>query len=251
MKLALSTTFIAILFLNIISSNALAPDVQGRASAGLALRSSVVLTRTEQGEKGRGFCGGTIVAQDLVLTAFHCVRTTIGEKENRTLGVREYVDQKKVKVARVVWYRAGADLALLRVDEPLRGRVASLVADVVVGEAIIVIGSPGSTSVVAEFMLTRGWVGLIRTEEFTKCDGSPDTFGGDLHQIIFGNVRAYFGNSGGGAFNEAGDLMGVLVRGEIAEGDDYVCSSLHPYKGEDFLWAYIVGPDELRKVPRP
>lgn len=230
-----------------------APDVQGRAAARLALQASVVLTRIEQGEGARPFCGGVIRGEYLVLTAFHCVRTTIGEASNRPLGVREFADAPRVKRAVVIWYRAGADLALLRVEEPLVGRVASLVSDVAVGEAIILVGAPQTRQAVGEFMLTRGWVGLIRVERWTNCDGTkPEPFGGDLHQVVWGNVQAHFGNSGGGAFNEAGDLMGVLVRGEVAEADDYVCSDDRmPYRGEDQLWSYIVGPDELRKIPKP
>jgi len=229
-----------------------APDVQGRAAATVALQSSVVLTQLERGARGRGFCGGTIVGADLVLTAFHCVRTTIGESSNKPLGVREYLNKGVVVAARVVWHRNGVDLALLRTESPLLGRPAQIVSDLAVGEPVIVVGSPSVLEFSNEFMLTRGTVGKIEVRMWMNCDGSREPFGSDEHQVVYIDAHVYYGNSGGGAFNDAGQLMGVLVRGETAEPDTYVaCAGEVLYMGEDLLWAYLVGPEELRKVPKP
>ena len=238
----------AVLLLFLTAVPAGAPDVQGRAAGSLALRSSVVLV-SYGGSPPKivgAYCGGVIVGEKLVLTAFHCVRV------RDDVYVETYSDRGVARSARVVWRRQDADLALLQADKLIPGRVAELAPDVAVNEPLILVGAPNSGTASVPFMLTRGVVGQILVMNFDgnpfECEKKPEPFGLKDHQVILTDAQAYFGNSGGGAFNGDGQLLGILVRGESATIDGRECDD---YAGEAILWAYVVGLEELRKIPKP
>lgn len=224
-------------------------DVPGRAGAWIALQSSVVIVSYGglPPRIGGAYCGGTIVGENLVLTAFHCTRTSDDAH------VVAYADKdRKALHATVTWRRQDADLAVMKTDLPIPGRVAQLAPDVAVGEDLILVGAPNSGTASVPFMLTRGVVGQILVMNFDgnpfKCEKGPEPFGLKDHQVILTDAQSYFGNSGGGAFNLSGQLLGILVRGESATIDGRECDD---YAGEAILWAYVVGLEELRKIPRP
>lgn len=224
-------------------------DVPGRAQTWAALQASVALVSYggSPPRMGGAYCAGTIVDSHLVLTAFHCTRW--GDNAY----VVTYLKPDTVVSTKVVWRRQGADLALLQTSDPLEGKIAQLAPDVARGEDLVLVGAPNSGTISVPFMVTKGIVGQILTLNFGanpyKCEDTSELqFGNEDHQVILTDAQSYFGNSGGGAFNISGQLLGVLVRGESATILGNECK---PYEGEAILWSYVVGLDELRKIPKP
>jgi hypothetical protein len=77
------------------------------------------------GSRG-SFCTGSVIAQDLVLTAAHCVAPGAeykvilpGETPPRLLDVRRVASHPQFSVAAILAHRASADVALLQLAAPL------------------------------------------------------------------------------------------------------------------------------------
>lgn len=209
-----------------------AVDIDGRAQAWMALQASAVLVSGKD-----AYCGGTLVAPDLVVTAFHCVRSQdTGHK------VKVYPGTGAPVLATVVRFENGWDVALLKTATPLLGRVALLAPDVVVGETVLVVGAPDGE----EFLVTRGIVSKIAAAgAFSNCRAA-DRLGTEPHQIIYTDAMVFSGNSGGGMFNTSGNLVGVIVRMAVLDTAD--CGSPDRAFVPHVLWGYAVGPEMLRKL---
>ena len=147
---------------------------------------SGVIVRYEKGEKTK------------VLTAFHVVDSYLA---NGMLVPVKLAFSEEIRFMRVIKVHKKWDLALLMstTREKFRGVHAKIAEDSpLVGDKIIVIGNPmGHIRNVTEGVLSRimnmGQYGIrYRTD-----------------------ADAIFGNSGGGMFNEDGELVGILTAGNF------------------------------------
>ena len=137
---------------------------------------------------GRFGCSGTYVSEDAVLTAAHCFEYPLESVYIRGIDkVSHKVMVKKLDKSH--------DLALLYVPDLTDDHTyAKLAKKVKIGEQVVSVGSPFSL----EFLVSEGTVAQlgVKADDFKS------------HYIIHtGMINP--GSSGGGAFNQDGELMGV------------------------------------------
>lgn len=174
----------------------------------------------------RAYCTGVWVTKDVFVTAEHCVDELgmspklrflkqLGLKvENDPTGqeafyssfgdVRDEGDRqfRGSRHATVLAADAEHDLALVQATptavETIPEHPVAVLADAAaVGEDVHIVGH----TIGQWWSYTRGWVGAIRKNADGPNDGKVD-----LLQI---SAPIWFGNSGGGAFNAHGELLGV------------------------------------------
>ncbi|MFA5137968.1 MAG: serine protease [Elusimicrobiota bacterium] len=164
------------------------------------------------GQNTGAFCSGSLVAEDLVMTAGHCVKSDEhckgsikfvfgfrAGKEGQPPGsvpsddvysCASLVDRKLE--------RAGVDYALVKLDRAPKGRTPLRIRRTgkpPVGAPLTVIGHP---------------VGLP-----TKISGGASIRKNDEGGYLVGNLDTYGGNSGSAVINTVtGEVEGILVRGE-------------------------------------
>lgn len=154
-----------------------------------SLDASVTLT-TE-----RGSCSGTIVSPTQILTAKHCT-------ENATSFVVTLRDGKKVDAV-LQMAPTDTDLAVLVVNAPLPVAPAAISCEATtVGQRVAVVGNHSG------FFSWAALFGSVAHTSFTKLKGWK-------HPAVLIAAPSYSGNSGGGVFDRAGRLVGVLVAGSI------------------------------------
>jgi serine protease Do len=161
------------------------------------LASTVVIhMKMTKGKKsGMGVCSGVYVAPNLILTADHCVDTSLEREKGITLkGIWIKDINDNIAKAEVVKTDSSRDLALLRTD--LKGIPAKLARNVKVGEETWVVGNPLGL----EFIVSKG---IVSATDVTFEDFPRD------HFITTATVLP--GNSGGPAYNSKGQLIGIVV----------------------------------------
>lgn len=154
------------------------------------------------------FCTGVWVSHNEIMTAAHCVAvddfgflSPVGEKVH-------YIIQKEVvglfkepaamHLSEVSYFHNGHDLAILKAAEAgiPSHPVASLATELPgVGEAVHIVGHPKGLY----WTFSNGVISTYREESII----------GPVIQI---NGTVWFGNSGGGVFDNAGNLIGICSR---------------------------------------
>jgi hypothetical protein len=168
------------------------------------------------GEKFReqptgAFCSGSLVGDDLVMTAGHCIKdeagcadakivfgfavTTYGGKAPTTIPQKDVYSCKQI-ITRLQ-ESAGADYALIRLDRKVEGRrplVVSRGGQIKTGDKVFVIGYP---------------VGIP-----LKVSGDATVRDASKPGYFVTNLDTFGGNSGSPVFNASNNLIeGILVRG--------------------------------------
>ena len=171
-----------------------------------ATRDMAVTVALEQnfGEGYRPVCAGTWVAPEWILTANHC---TVGDGDDgsRQLGEMDYITDAVSRVRRrslVVFRDEDHDLALLHAETfPAHGIAELAPFTPSIGSTMHVVGHPkGYVWTYFEGPLAAFWDPLPRG------DGTHGSF-------LDIQVPITHGNSGGGAFDDEGRLVGVCDLG--------------------------------------
>lgn len=215
-----------------------AASAHAKANSGML----VFVIAREDGKVVResSYCGSTVIEKDRVLTAWHCVESRARLAD--TWVVLE--DARRFKVKGILRFSPGWDLALLDVPGVQTKDVVEVTEDFATGDEVIGIGSPGGLL----FKASWGRVDRIYMGLHEVCDGivRPHPLGHKEHQIVEVDRVSFFGYSGGGVWNEQGQLIGVHVRGYYWEPfDGYSCSE--SYKGEYLLFGAAVGGKTVRR----
>ncbi len=159
-----------------------------------------------------GECSGTLVADDLILTAGHCINSRscgdysfVFDYLYEAQGRLARIDEDEVYGCRQIvahqLQSAGVDFALVRLDRPVTGPhspapVRQEMSALREGDEVVLMGFPNGIPL----KIARG--GRVNNNRSRSLDYFEAT------------VDAFGGNSGSGIFNNSGELVGVLVRGE-------------------------------------
>ncbi len=154
----------------------------------------------EDGEPSHVYCAAVWVSEKYILTAAHCTNIEkpmihfFTEGEN----VEVYAEPTTLHAAKLVSRHEEEDLALLESLGGFPHAVATLGPSPVVGDAVSVVGHPSGFG----WTLVRGIVGALRGPDAP----SPEPIHGPFLQL---SACVWFGNSGGGAFDSEGRLIGI------------------------------------------
>lgn len=169
-----------------------------------------------------GFCSGTLIGPDLVLTAGHCIESEPQCNQTALLfnyhwsnGGIETIGEDDVYLCRRIIARDLSestevrDYAIIQLDRPVSGRTPAQVVDrrgaLDAGMGFAILGSPSGIPVKID---DGGTVRDARSASGDYFVGTPDSFGG---------------NSGSGIFDlQSRALFGMLISGEtdyVSEGN--------------------------------
>lgn len=159
---------------------------------------------TPSGKTAEPYCAGVWVSPDEILSAFHCMESgdtpvefLIGKQV--AYAVREQVDPDgglTYHFGNVTFIDDKHDLVLIQITENLQHSVAGLANWLPsIGETVYMVGHPA----------TLYW-------SFAQGEISAYRFTQHLGDVIQVNIPIWFGNSGGGLFDDRGKLIGICTR---------------------------------------
>ena len=152
-------------------------------------------------------CTGVRIGGGKVLSAAHCLEDGMGKGDTYSGLTIEYV-------------HSAFDYIVLTGDKPIE-RVR--MPDAVIGERVYVVGYPVQLDESVQLTVTDG----VYT-------GASDQYMERLTAL------AYYGNSGGGAWNEAGELVGIVIQIRPTDG------SYGPFPSPFPGYTYMVPVDLIR-----
>lgn len=160
------------------------------------LFSKVVALGTEGGGKWTSYCGGVWIDQFRILTAYHCLRDQFVKVGiGSTVKVMPYLGER-LYVARAIKLGIKYDLALLEVGEDISHQWAEVgQVSEKVGNRLHIVGHTRGLT----YSYIQGWVSAYRSVEAEHGNGP----------FMQMTAPIYYGDSGGGVFNEAGQLVGI------------------------------------------
>lgn len=172
---------------------------QTRAAAELEAKTVALVMPSDEGV--RAFCSGVWVADDLIVTANHCVADEeIGDRivyaVRGDVSVKDRDEVETLRMAKLEARDEAHDLALLSVKLPPEHDTARLAGDVVAGETSQTMGHPRGLW----WSYSAGNVAAVRVMD-DEADG--------VMWWVQSTAAISPGNSGGGLFNDAGELLGI------------------------------------------
>src|SRR2546427_1635181 len=158
-----SPAMLLLLLLLLLPTPALALD---RASVAKALSASVALVTRKS---GGAFCAGVLVRPLVVLTADHCVQSSVkavGRTADEAADVKTSTGEV-IQIVGVLKECIECDLALVILARvPRDAQPADVSTDVMAGDTVLVIGAPAGN----EFTMSRGIISKIEQFAFQNCD---------------------------------------------------------------------------------
>lgn len=146
---------------------------------------SVVMIATNRAQGS-----GVVISPDLILTNYHVM-------DGATSGHAVMINDRIYEIAGVIAYDENADLAIIQTKEPLPAQGVKFGSpnSIAKGDTVVAIGSPhGLRNTVSEGLISN----IIRENGVTYLQTSAPIDSG---------------SSGGGLFNESGELIGITTSG--------------------------------------
>lgn len=173
------------------------------------LRNSTVALVAEKDGDWRTYCTGVWIDEKTVITAYHCTADDLDADEMETLDTEimiglynDFRDDEITKAykSKVVYVSKDTDLAILKAysDIPINHDFVNISAGPLPdGSNVHIVGHP------LGFLYTymKGQVSNTRIME--------NSFGVEDSKILQIAAPVYYGNSGGGAFDDDGNLIGI------------------------------------------
>ena len=201
----------------------------GGAALDLEGKTVALVRATDEGVSA--YCSGVWVADDAFVTANHCVEeSTLGDDvlfaTRDDVSALEGDKAAAVRFGKLEAIDAGHDIALVRVTLAPAHPVAHVASrQPYVGEDVQTMGHPYGLW----WSYSRGTVAALRVM-------AP--FDDDSFWYVQSTAAASPGNSGGGLFDEAGDLVGLCRATVVARGAENLNLYVHAMYVSRFLAAH-------------
>lgn len=160
---------------------------------------TVGLMREDYDGESYVYCAGIWVTNGYILTAGHCALSD--NPANMRYVVMNEIKEKKLHEAYAASIDIANDLALVKVsskDEPNHENVIFAFDDQInPGDEVNIVGHP----VGFEWSYIKGYVSAVRDNFFGPV--------GNMEKLIQISSPAWMGNSGGGAFDDKGNFVGL------------------------------------------
>ncbi len=167
------------------------------------IKDSTVAFVILKNDQYKAYCSGVWISKNYILTAAHCVRDDDEENvKDIKLDIATYGDLKESKIskayrAKIIAENKKVDLALVKCDDDIKHSFVYLSKMALfTGDDVHIIGHPAGYI----YTYVPGAISVLRRMKLPS--GIQDT----MMQVT---AAVYFGNSGGGAFDRNGNLIGI------------------------------------------